>query len=54
MPRRFDTRPRDPDLMRWSDVPNFYWLAMGVAVLIGLVGGSIWIAWKLLEVHVLK
>ena len=54
MAPRFDDRFREPDLMRWSDVPNFYWLALGVAVLIGLVGGSIWIAWKLLELHVLK
>ena len=40
--------------MRWSDVPNYYWLAIGIAVLIGLVGGSIRIAWKLLELHVLR
>ena len=30
------------------------WLAIGIAVLIGFVGGSIWIAWKLLELHVLR
>jgi hypothetical protein len=54
MARRFDNRFREPDLMRWSDVPSFYWLAMAIAILVGIGGGSIWIAWKLLEVHVLK
>ena len=54
MPRRFEHPFREPDLMRWSDVPNFYWLAMGVAILLGLVGGSLWIAWKLFELHVLR
>jgi hypothetical protein len=40
--------------MRWSDVPNVYWLAMGSAILLGLVGGGLWIAWKLFELHVLR
>ena len=54
MSRRFGYPPRDPDLMRWSDVPSFYWVALGIALLIGLVGGSLWIAWKLFELHVLR
>jgi hypothetical protein len=40
--------------MRWSDVPNVYWLALGIAMLLGLVGGALWIAWRLFELHVLR
>jgi len=54
MPRRFEHPFREPDLVRWSDVPSFYWLAMGIAILLGLAGGSIWIVWKLFERHGLR
>ncbi len=55
MPRRFERNDsRHPDLMSWSDVPRFYWIAMGVAILLGLVGGSLFIAWKLIQLHVLR
>ena len=40
--------------MTWSDVPRFYWIAMGVTVLLGLVSGAIWIAWNLVTLHVLR
>jgi hypothetical protein len=53
MSRRFPNYPREPDLMRWSDVPRIYWIAIGITILLGLVSGSIWIAWKLFELHVL-
>ena len=39
--------------MRWTDVPGLAF-AFGIALLIGLVSGVIWIAWKLFEVHVLR
>ena len=55
MPRRFSRHnTREPDLMSWSDVPRFYWVALGVAILLGLVGGSVLIAWKLIQLHVLR
>ena len=53
MPRRFNDRYREPDLVRWSDVPGLF-IAFGIALLIGLVTGALWIAWKLFEVHVLR
>ena len=53
MTRRFHNDTREPDLMTWSDVPRLYWLAMGIAILLGMVSGAIWIAWKLFEFHVL-
>src|ERR1043166_1872935 len=52
MPKRFTERYREPDLVRWSDVPGLF-VAFGIALLIGLVTGLLWIAWKLFEVHVL-
>ena len=53
MPRRFQERYREPDLVRWSDVPGIA-LAFGIALLVGLVSGVIWIGWKLFEIHVLR
>lgn len=55
MPKRFQRdHSRQPDLVGWSDVPRFYWIAMGVAIFLGLVGGSLFIAWKLFQLHVLQ
>ena len=53
MPKRFTERYREPDLVRWSDVPGLF-VAFGIALLIGLVTGVLWIAWKLFEIHVLR
>ncbi len=51
MPRRFQ-KPAPEHLQEPEiHVPglwNAYLLAIGIAVLIGLVGGSLWIAWRLL------
>ena len=56
MPRRFE-RPlpehlRGPDdaidHARDTGVLRLYFIAMGIAILLGLVGGSMWIAWRLL------
>ena len=51
MPRRFTERVREPELLRWSDVPGLA-MAFGIVLLLGLVSGVIWIAWRLLEIHV--
>ncbi|MBW8895143.1 MAG: hypothetical protein JF613_03025 [Acidobacteria bacterium] len=53
MSKRLPERYREPELMRWTDVPGLAF-AFGIALLIGLVSGVIWIAWKLFEVHVLR
>jgi hypothetical protein len=31
-----------------------YLIAIGVTILLGLVTGSIWIAWNLIRLHVLR
>jgi hypothetical protein len=39
-----------------GDVPglwNVYILGLGIALLLGLVGGSLWIAWRLLAARLL-
>jgi hypothetical protein len=54
MSRRFRNDTREPDLMTWSDVPRIYWFAMGIAILLGMVSGVIWIGWKLIQFHVLS
>ena len=42
---------RGPDAMdhaRDTGVLRLYFIAMGIAILLGLIGGSMWIAWRLL------
>jgi hypothetical protein len=53
VPWRFPDRFREPDMVRWSDVSGVL-MAFGVALLVGVVSGVIWIAWKLFELHVLR
>ncbi len=53
MPRRLPDFYREPEQVGWSDLPRLVWIAFGVAVLLGLVSGAIWIGWKLLDLHVL-
>ncbi len=52
MAHRFSNRVREPELVGWSDVPGLA-MAFGIVLLVGLVSGVIWIAWKLFEIHVL-
>ena len=52
MAHRFTHRFREPEFVGWSDVPGLA-MAFGIALLLGLVSGVIWIAWKLFEIHVL-
>jgi hypothetical protein len=49
--RRFSNpeHQREPDHVVWSELPPFYWKAFGIALLLGMVTGVIWIAWKLFE-----
>jgi len=57
MPRRFQ-KPV-PDHLHETEIHvpglwNAYLLAIGIAVVVGLVGGSVWIAWRLLIVPWLR
>ena len=54
MPKRFlGDRFREPDLVRWTDIPGLP-MAFGIAILIGLVSGVLWIGWNLIGLHVLR
>jgi len=57
MPRRFSKLPehdREPREMGWSDLPALYWKALLVAIVLGVVGGLLWMAWRLFEIRVLR
>ena len=57
MAKRFSNVPehrREPHQVAWSDLPPFYWKALGVTVLLGLVTGLLWIGWRLIDLHVLR
>ena len=53
MPRRFQDRLREPEIVSWSDFPGLA-MAFGIVLLIGLVTGALWIAWNLIRLHVLR
>ena len=55
MPRRFSHVPdhlREPHEIEWPGVWRLSCVAMGVVVLLGLLTGSAWTAWRLLSAHV--
>ena len=56
MPKRFSNpeHQREPDHVLWSELPPIYWKAFGIALLLGMVTGVVWIAWKLFEGQFLK
>ena len=54
MPPRFFNDPPRPQEVTTPAFTRLLFIAFGVAALIGLVTGSIWIAWKLFELHVLR
>jgi len=41
--------PHPVEHARETGVLRLYLLAIGVAILLGLVGGSLWIGWQLLQ-----
>jgi hypothetical protein len=59
MPRRFSRPPNHDDLRSEErqvyspDVSRVLALAFGVAALIGLVTGLVWVAWNLVRAHLL-
>ena len=51
MPRRFSNVPdhlREPHEVEVQGFWNIYFVAIGIALLFGLVSGALWIAWRLL------
>ena len=54
MPRPY---VNDPHRQRPSGSPEFtrlLFVAFGIVLIIGLVSGSIWIAWNLIRLHLLR
>jgi hypothetical protein len=54
MPRRFGNDPRFDEDVSSPGFTRLLFVAFGVALLVGLVSGVLWIVWKLVEVHVLR
>lgn len=56
MSKRFSSpeHQREPEQVVWSELPPLYWKAFGIALLLGMVSGAVWIAWKLFEGQFLK
>jgi hypothetical protein len=55
MPRRLSNLPdhlREPHEVEVQGFWNVYVLAIGIAILLGLLGGSLWIAWRLVSARV--
>ena len=53
---RFSTDEPQPGLEDYAprSFMRLYLIAIGVTLLLGLVTGSIWIAWNLIRLHVLQ
>jgi len=54
MPRRFGNDPRFDEDVASAGFTRLLFVAFGIALLVGLVSGVLWIVWKLFEVHVLR
>jgi hypothetical protein len=54
MSRRFGSDPRFDEDVATSGFTRLLFVAFGVALLVGLASGVLWILWKLFEVHVLR
>jgi hypothetical protein len=54
MSRKFSNDPRRDEDVASPQFTRLLLVAFGVAMLLGLVSGSIWIAWNLIRLHVLR
>ena len=54
MSRNFDNDPRRDEDIASPEFTRLLFVAFGIALLLGLVSGSIWIAWNLIRLHVLR
>ena len=54
MSRMFDNDPRREEDVASPAFSRVVFVAFGIALLLGLVSGSLWIVWNLIRVHVLR
>jgi hypothetical protein len=54
MSRNFNNDPRRDEDVASPGFTRLLLVAFGIAMLVGLVSGSIWIAWSLIRLHVLR
>src|SRR5258705_110409 len=54
MPRRFSNDPRFDEDVASPGLTRLLFVAFGIALLVGMVSGVLWILWKLFEVHWLR
>jgi hypothetical protein len=54
MPRPIVNDPRRQQREGSPEFTRLLFIAFGIAMLLGLVTGSIWIAWNLIRLHVLR
>ena len=54
MSRRFGSDPRFDEDLASTGFTRLLFVVFGVALLVGLVSGVLWILWKLFEVNVLR
>jgi hypothetical protein len=54
MPKPYANDPRRHPQVGSPEFTRLLFVAFGIALLLGLVSGSIWIAWNLIRLHVLR
>ena len=54
MARQFGNDPRFDEDVASPGFTRLLFVVFGVALLVGLVSGVLWIVWRLFEVHVLR
>ena len=54
MPRPFTNDRKRQQQVASPEFTRLLFIAFGIAMLLGLVTGSIWIAWNLIRLHVLR
>ena len=54
MPRPFTNDPKRQQQVASPEFTRLLFIAFGIAMLLGLVSGSIWIAWNLIRLHLLR
>jgi len=54
MPRPFTNDPKRQQRLASPEFTRMLFVAFGIAMLLGLMSGSIWIVWNLIRLHVLR
>ena len=54
MPRPFVNDPKRHQQVASPEFTRLLLIAFGIALLLGLISGSMWIAWNLFRLHVLR